>query len=179
MIYHSSDGFEAQPEVDVFEIGAVGNTFTATLLAVLAEHNLVHFNNKVASYRPDLPFAKDTTLLQLATHTSGLPRDPFKGFILSGDKALRNFSHADYTHFFNGLNKPLKSGKFNYSTIGIALLGDLLADHMGSSYEDAVNQPLLTTLNVMILDWPGCFPVMRCPVILHGITDKLWGKNLS
>lgn len=139
-VHHLSYGCEAQPVVDVFEIGSVGKTFTATLLAVLAEHNLVHLNDKLARYKPDLPFAKDITLLQLATHTSGLPRDPFKGCILGGDKALRNFSHGDYTNFLNGFNKPLKSGKFNYSNIGMALLGNLLVDHMGRSYEDAVKK---------------------------------------
>ncbi|EGM79061.1 penicillin-binding protein, beta-lactamase class C [Rheinheimera sp. A13L] len=147
-VHHLSYGCETKSEVDVFEIGSVGKTFTATLLAVFAEHNLVHLNDELARYKPDLPFAKDITLLQLATHTSGLPRDPFKGFILGGDKALRKFSHADYTNFLNGLNKPLKSGKFNYSNIGMALLGNLLADHMGSSYEDAVKKYILEPLGM-------------------------------
>ncbi len=40
-LYHAHYGCEAQPEVDVFEIGSVGKVFTATLLAVLAEKNLL------------------------------------------------------------------------------------------------------------------------------------------
>lgn len=146
--YRSTCGCEAQPEVDVFEIGSVGKTFTATLLAVLAENDLVSLSDRVDKFRPDLPFAKEVTLLQLATHTSGLPGNPFKGVTLNPDKALRNFSYDDYCNFLNGLNKPLKSGKFNYSNIGMALLGNLLADHIGSTYEDAVKKYILEPLGM-------------------------------
>ena len=145
-LYEASFGNDKHPEVDVFEIGSVGKTFTATLLAVLAENNVVSFTDKVDRFRPDLPFSKDITLLQLATHTSGLPSNPFKGIVLNYEKALRNFSPADYNGFLNGINKPLKTGKFSYSNLGMALLGNILADHLGISYENAVKKYILAPL---------------------------------
>lgn len=147
-LYQSNYGFEEQADVDVFEIGSVGKTFTATLLAVLVDKKVVNLNDKVNKFKPNLPFAKDVTLLQLATHTSGLPSNPFKGLVLDAQKAVQNFSHSDYCNFLSGLNKPLKSGKFNYSNIGMALLGNLLADHIDSTYEEAVKTYILDPLGM-------------------------------
>lgn len=147
--YSSNYGFAAQPTVDVFEIGSVSKTFTAALLAVLVERNLVSLSDKVDRFNPDLPFVKDITLLQLATHTSGLPRDPFKGLVLNGQKALNKFSHSEYLNFLSGFKKPLKSGKFNYSNIGTALLGNILADHIGCTYEEAVKKYILEPLGML------------------------------
>lgn len=147
-LYQSHYGLEVQAGVDVFEIGSVGKTFTATLLAVLVEKNLVNLNDKVNKFMPELPFSNDVTLLQLANHTSGLPSNPFKGLVLDAQKAVKNFSYSDYCNFLSGLNKPLKSGKFNYSNIGMALLGNLLADHIGSTYEEAVKNYILDPLGM-------------------------------
>lgn len=144
-----SYGSEKRSEVDVFEIGSVSKTFTATLLTVLAEKGLVQYTDKVERFQPALPFAKDVSLLQLATHTSGLPRDPLKGLILNADKALNKFSPEDYKDFLDGLKAPLRSGRFRYSNIGMALLGNLLADHLGSSYEEAVKEYILLPLGMM------------------------------
>lgn len=146
--YEASFGTDKQPEVDVFEIGSVGKTFTATLLAILAENNLVNLTDKVDKFQPDLPFAKDITLLQLATHTSGLPSYPFRGFTLNFGKASRNFSHADYNDFLNGIKKPLKTGKVKYSNLGMALLGNILADYLGITYEEAVKKYILIPLGM-------------------------------
>lgn len=147
-VYQSNYGLEAQAGVDVFEIGSVGKTFTTTLLAVLVDKKVVNLDDKVDKFKPDLPFAKDVTLLQLATHTSGLPSNPFKRLVFDTQKAVQNFSHSDYCNFLSGLNKPLNSGKFNYSNIGMALLGNLLADHIDSTYEEAVKTYILDPLGM-------------------------------
>jgi D-alanyl-D-alanine-carboxypeptidase/D-alanyl-D-alanine-endopeptidase len=146
--YEASFGSDHRAEVDVFETGSVGKTFTATLLAVLAENNVVNLDDKVDKFRPDLTFAKDITLLQLATHTAGLPNNPFTGIILNGEKALRNFSHIDYSGFLERIRKPLKTGRVKYSNLGMALLGNILADHLSMSYENAVKKHILTPLGM-------------------------------
>jgi beta-lactamase class C len=147
-LYEASFGSDQQAEIDVFETGSVGKTFTSTLLVVLAENNVVNLGDKVDKFRPDLAFAKDITLLQLATHTAGLPNNPFTGIILNGEKALRNFSHADYSGFLTNIRKPLKTGRVKYSNLGMALLGNILADHLNISYENAVKKHVLTPLGM-------------------------------
>lgn len=133
---------------DVFETGSIGKTFTATLLAVLVENDVVGLHDRVSKFFPDFPFAKDITLLQLATHSSGLPGDPFKGVILNAEKALHSFNEADYTAFLKNIKKPLKPGDVKYSNLGMALLGNILADHLGLSYEQAVINHVLEPLGL-------------------------------
>ena len=65
----------------VFEIGSITKTFTATLLAVMVHNDEVSLDDPVASLLPDgtsVPSrdGRQITLKDLATHTSGLPRNP-------------------------------------------------------------------------------------------------------
>lgn len=146
---HISDfGSAVNPSVDVFEIGSVGKTFTASLLAILDEQGVVSIKDSVARFKPELPFAESITLFDLATHTSGLPSNPFKGLILNPVKAVSGFTAEDYDKALSGIKTPLKAGKFSYSNQGMALLGNILADHLGMTYEDAVKKHLLQPLGM-------------------------------
>lgn len=167
--YESSFGCNKQTTVDVFETGSVGKTFTAALLAVLVEKKVVDLNDKLDKFRADLPFAKDITLLQLVTHTSGLPSYPFKKMTFNFKKALINFSEADYGEFLTGITKPLKTGKFEYANLGMALLGNTLADHLNMSYEDAVKKHILEPLGMTDTHVsPGVYDVNRVAIGHNG-----------
>ena len=149
--YKSSFGAEINPHVDVFEIGSIGKTFTATLLAILCKSDVVSLDDTVHKFRPDLPFAKNITLKNLVTHTSGLPRDPVKLSWLHPSKnikKLRDFKKSDYDAFISGLNKPIKPGRFSYSNLGMALLGNILSECVESTYEDAVKKHILLPLGM-------------------------------
>jgi D-alanyl-D-alanine-carboxypeptidase/D-alanyl-D-alanine-endopeptidase len=63
----------------VFEIGSATKVFTATLLAEMAARGEVRLDDPVAKYLPEsvrIPGrnGRQITLLDLVTHTSGLPR---------------------------------------------------------------------------------------------------------
>jgi len=64
-----------------YPIGSVTKTFTATMLMQLVEKNVTRLDDDVKKFVPefrgdtDLPGKSGTTLFQLATHTSGLPRN--------------------------------------------------------------------------------------------------------
>lgn len=151
-LYEASFGCNKQPGIDVFEIGSIGKTFTATLLALLVENKSVNLTDKIEKFRPDLPFAKDITLLDLATHTSGLPSYPMAGLMFSHAKfvaTVSNFRKADYERFLNNIKKPLNTGRFEYSNLGMALLGNILAEQLGVSYEEAIKQHLLLPLGMV------------------------------
>src|SRR6266550_4093495 len=65
----------------VFEIGSVTKTFTTLLLQDMVESGEVKLDDPVAKYLPasvKVPASngQQITLFNLATHTSGLPRDP-------------------------------------------------------------------------------------------------------
>ena len=73
------DGPPATPDT-IAEIGSIGKVFTAFLLADMVERGDVALDDPVRKFLPSsvtVPSfgGKDITLVDLATHTSGLPRD--------------------------------------------------------------------------------------------------------
>src|SRR5579863_9469706 len=67
----------------VYRIGSITKMFTALMLEQLVEAGKVHLSDPVEKYFPEIkavqgrfPDAPPITLVQLATHTSGLGREP-------------------------------------------------------------------------------------------------------
>src|SRR6266478_5006656 len=130
----------------VFEIGSVTKTFTTLLLQDMVERGEVKLDDPVAKYLPEsvkVPAhnAKQITLLDLATHTAGLPRDPSN---LTPTRGLPENAFADYTveklyAFLSSFALDREPGsKFEYSNVGMALLGHILALKTGTNYEALV-----------------------------------------
>jgi D-alanyl-D-alanine-carboxypeptidase/D-alanyl-D-alanine-endopeptidase len=139
----------------VFEIGSVTKVFTATLLADMVERGEVSLNDPIAKYLPKTVKTptrngKEITLLDLSTQTSGLPRLP-DNFT---PKDVQN-PYADYTveqmyAFLSGYTLTRDIGsKYEYSNLGVGLLGHILALRAGKDYETLVRtrifQPLKMT----------------------------------
>jgi serine-type D-Ala-D-Ala carboxypeptidase/endopeptidase len=117
----------------IFEIGSVTKVFTALLLSDMALKGEVNLNDPVSNYLPasvHMPTrnGKQITLLDLATHYSGLPREP----------AHSNLSYTveDMYDFLNHHQLTRDPGaKYEYSNFGVALLGQVLARRAGTDYE--------------------------------------------
>ncbi|QKT04960.1 beta-lactamase family protein [Ectothiorhodospiraceae bacterium 2226] len=135
----------------VFEIGSVGKTFTTTLLALLVDRGQVKLTDPVARFCPELPWGKNVTLQQLATHTSGLPANPFSGWQMMrrGRKLAEAYREEDLRGFLVQLPSKLKVGRRAlYSNVGMALLGRILGDVYGRAYGDAVFEAILQPLGM-------------------------------
>ncbi|HEY0320335.1 MAG TPA: serine hydrolase [Pyrinomonadaceae bacterium] len=128
----------------IFEIGSVTKVFTSILLADMALRGEVSLNDPAAKYLPKLVKVptrngKEITLLDLATHTSGLPRLP--GNMKPKDP---NNPYADYTveqmyEFLSGYQLTRDIGeKYEYSNFGAGLLGHILSLRAGTDYETLV-----------------------------------------
>jgi D-alanyl-D-alanine-carboxypeptidase/D-alanyl-D-alanine-endopeptidase len=128
----------------IFEIGSVTKVFTSLLLADMVNHEEVAFDDPAARYLPEnvrMPEqnGKSINLLDLATHSSGLPRVP--GNLNPNDPAN---PYADYTvddlyQFLSGYKLPRDPGsEIEYSNLGVGLLGHILAQRNGSDYETLV-----------------------------------------
>ncbi len=128
----------------IFEIGSVTKVFTATLLARAVERGDLKLDDPVAKYLPPgmkVPSVGDVqiTLLDLATHRSGLPSMPNN--IKPKDDAN---PYADYT--LGQLNDFLAAytlkrdigNQYEYSNLGFGLLGQALARRAGVDYEKLV-----------------------------------------
>lgn len=134
-----------QPSLDgssVFEIGSISKVFTATVLAELVQEGKVRLDDPAQKYLPSsvrVPSRDDKviTLGNLSEQNSGLPRMPtnFK-------PADKTNPYADYTvqqmyDFLSGYQLTRDPGaQFEYSNLGVGLLGHLLSRATGMGYED-------------------------------------------
>lgn len=138
----------------VFEIGSVTKVFTTALLAEMVARGEVRLDDPIARYLPAsvrLPSrnGKQITLLDLATQFSGLPRLP-------GNLSPRDQTnpYADYTveqlyAFLSGYQLTRDIGeKYEYSNLGVGLLGHVLAVRAGKSYERLLIERILDPLGM-------------------------------
>jgi D-alanyl-D-alanine-carboxypeptidase/D-alanyl-D-alanine-endopeptidase len=128
----------------LFEIGSVSKVFTSLLLADAVQRGEVALSDPVAKYLPPqvkVPErgGKKITLLDLATHMSGLPRLPSN----FAPKDPAN-PYADYTvqqlYDFLGTYELTRDigAAYEYSNLGGGLLGHVLARRAGVDYETLV-----------------------------------------
>lgn len=138
----------------VFEIASLTKTFTATLLADMVSRGLVRLDDPVAKFLPEnvkMPArgGRAITLLDLATHRSGLPRLP-----TNWAPANPHNPYADYTaeklfEFLANYELPRDvDASFEYSNLGSGLLGEALARKAGKSYEALITDRILRPLGM-------------------------------
>jgi D-alanyl-D-alanine-carboxypeptidase/D-alanyl-D-alanine-endopeptidase len=137
-------GGQPVDENTVFEIGSTGKVFTALLLADMVERNEVSFDNPIEQFLPSSVTAPtrgglSITLIDLVTHTSGLPSIPD-----NFDPIDMNNPYADYTveQMYEALEQTSLTHKigsqYEYSNFGMGLLGHILSLRSGMSYEELV-----------------------------------------
>jgi serine-type D-Ala-D-Ala carboxypeptidase/endopeptidase len=138
----------------VFEIGSVTKTFTALLLQDMVEHGEMKLDDPVAKYLPKsvkMPTrnGKDITLLQLATHTSGLPTASVTWIPERADNPRADYTIERMYDFVSGYKLTRDPGaKYEYSTVGIALLGQAIALKAGKDYESLVVERICRPLKM-------------------------------
>jgi len=142
-----------QPDGEtIFEIGSVTKTFTTLLLAIMVEDGEIDLEDLVENFLPcPMPGFDDIkiTLLDLATHTSGLPRLP-----TNFDPEDPMNPYADYTEdllfeFLSGYSLPRAPGEsYEYSNLGVGLLGHALELEKDDNYENLVLSQICTPLSM-------------------------------
>jgi CubicO group peptidase (beta-lactamase class C family) len=147
----------------VFIIGSVTKTFTATLLADMVVRGEVRLDDPISKYLPPgikapVRNGRDITLLNLATHTSGLPREPVElsavGALASGSFSLNRYLQKAYAanrmyQFLSNYKLGRDPGaKYEYSNYGFQLLGHFLARRAGVDYESLLRQRVLDILDM-------------------------------
>jgi len=154
-----SCGDSHPPDGDtIFEIGSVTKTFTALLLAEMAEQHEVALNDPAVKYLPTgfrIPErnGKTISLLDLATHTSGLPFMPDES-ALPNESATTKYSVADLRRFLASWELRSEIGKkWEYSNIGYWLLGEALADRAGVDYETLLRKRVIAPLGLTNTDF--------------------------
>jgi serine-type D-Ala-D-Ala carboxypeptidase/endopeptidase len=132
----------------IFDTASITKTFTTTLLADIVKQGLVNLDDPIERYLPatvKVPTynGHKITLVNLATHTSGLPDFP-AGWIRN-----HTFTSQQVYNFLS--NTPLQSEpgtKANYSDFGMGILGHILSIRAGVPYEQLVKDRILNVLGM-------------------------------
>jgi CubicO group peptidase (beta-lactamase class C family) len=125
----------------IFEIGSVTKVFTSLILADMVQRGEVSLEDPVAKYLPPdvkVPArgGKQITLIDLATHSSGLPRMPSNLAPKDPNNPYADYSVDRLYEFLSGYALTRDIGqKYEYSNLGAGVLGTALARRVGMDYE--------------------------------------------
>jgi len=138
----------------IFEIGSLSKVFTSLLLADMVQRKEVALDDPAAKYLPDhvkVPArsGRSITLVDLSTHTSGLPRLPGNLTPKDPTNPYANYTVNDLYEFLSGYALPRDPGsEFEYSNLGGGLLGHVLARRAGMDYESLVRSRITEPLGM-------------------------------
>jgi len=138
----------------IFEIGSISKVFTSLLLADMVSRKEVALDDPAAKYLPEhvkMPerSGKSITLLDLSTHSSGLPRLPGNLKLEDSANPYAGYSVDDLYQFLSSCTLPRDPGsEFEYSNLGGGLLGHLLAYRAGTDYESLIRSRITQPLSM-------------------------------
>ncbi len=127
-----------------FEIGSITKVFTSLLLAEAVARKQVALNDPVARYLPPqaaVPASgqRPITLLDLATHRSGLPSFPENFAPKNNANPYADLSVEQLYGFVAASRLKHEVGaQYDYSNLGAALLGQALANRAQTDYATLV-----------------------------------------
>lgn len=140
-------GIPVAPE-QVFEIGSVTKQFTAAILLRLAEQGKLALSDPITKYFPQMTFGGATiTLEQLLAHTAGVPN--YTDMPEWIPRWREDMSVETLFALFR--DKPLDFSPgtlWNYSNSGYILLGAVIEQVTGKSYEAVVESELFAPLGM-------------------------------
>ena len=151
----------------LFEIGSITKVFTGDALAKMENDGRVNLASPISRYLPPGVVSPslnghEITLLNLATHTSGLPRLPENlDLATNRENPYANYKAADlYSNLATTRLASAPGAKYSYSNLGFGLLGHLLELKAGMPYEELIK----TTV---------CIPLGMTNTAIHLADDQL------
>jgi CubicO group peptidase (beta-lactamase class C family) len=152
---HLETGDSRPPNGDtIFEIGSATKVFTSLLLADMVQRGEVALDDPAAKYLPasvKMPErnGRSITLVDLATHTSGLPRLPTNLSPRDPANPYADYSVEQLYQFLSTyqLTRDIDS-QYDYSNLGGGLLGHVLARRAGMDYEALVRSRICDPLSM-------------------------------
>lgn len=136
-------------ENTVFEIGSVTKVFTTLILADMIKKGEINLNDPIDKFLPEhvktpTKDRKTITILDLATHFSGLPRWP-DGFPLTDMNEQYAYDREEMYEYISNFELSREIGsEYEYSNIGVSLLGHILTLQSGQSYEELLHKRILS-----------------------------------
>ena len=132
-----------------FRIASITKQFTAALILQLVEEGKIHLEGKLADYVPDYPaeHGERVTIHQVLSHTSGI-----KGYTTVGkfrEKSRDPYTPKEFLEEFIQEELEFEPGsEWGYSNSGYFILGVVIEEITGSSYDEALQTRLLDPLGL-------------------------------
>ncbi len=148
------DGGTPVDEHTVYEIGSITKVFTGVTLADMALHGEVGLDDPVSRYLPDSvrvpgPDSLPITLRLLSAQRSGLPRMPLNFAPRDPANPYADYDAARLYAFLASYELTRAPGAvYEYSNLGVGLLGLALARREDTTYAALVERHLLTPLEM-------------------------------
>ncbi|HEX5135448.1 MAG TPA: serine hydrolase [Planctomycetota bacterium] len=138
----------------VYEIGSVSKVFTGVLLAGLVRDGVVRLDQPVVDLLPGGSVVpadgeRKVTLLDLTTHTSGLPRMPDNFAPKDPGNPFADYTAERMLSYLKGAKLSRAPGTaYEYSNLGVGLLGWALAKKAGKGYEELLAERITGPLGM-------------------------------
>ena len=150
----------ARPDGDtLFAVGSLSKGFLAAELALRVGEGVLSWDDTIGGLAPGSAKlsdeAKQVTLLQLATHTAGMPRQPldlqtlglFVRYLFTGESFYGHFDR-DYAMNYLATFSSHRRGEPQYSNIGYGILGHLLTLRTGQPVEASIERHVIRPLGL-------------------------------
>ncbi|MFP3714977.1 serine hydrolase domain-containing protein [Puerhibacterium sp. TATVAM-FAB25] len=124
----------------VFRVGSITKPMVAVAVLRLAAAGVVRLEDPVARYLPDAP-ASGATLVQLLTHTSGLPAEPAGAW-------WERAGGTTWEDLARLVSLAAPGGQHHYSNVGFAVLGRLLERVHGRAWDAVLHEEVWTPLGM-------------------------------
>lgn len=151
-----------------FHVASVGKAFTATLIGVLIDENKIALDDRISIYLADevlddlftyrgTDYQDEVTVGQLLNHTSGIAdyfEDKTEGYPSMQELMIsdpdRFWTPEDLVAFSRDYQSPIGSpgDKFHYSDTGYILLGLIIENVTGHSYDTILLEKIFVPLNM-------------------------------
>ena len=154
--YHYGTTAKGEDSIDentIFEIGSISKVFTSLILADMVLNNEISLDDSIDKFLPETVKpptwnGDKITLLDLATHTSGLPVMPNYPPNPDLDKEYEYDKEGLYQYLSDfQLSREIGS-QYEYSNTGGSLLGHVLSLHAEKSYEHTLKERILDKLGL-------------------------------
>ena len=156
-IVHLGSSSRAKKKADnltVYEIGSVSKVFTGLLLAdavVRGEIDLNAAADVANSAKIRLPSRDGRSIkwIDLSTHRAGLPRLPGNLPLTDSTNPYRDYDSKKAAAFLNQYELPRQPGDSQeYSNFGVSVLGYLVAQNAGKSYQQLLRERITKPLRM-------------------------------
>lgn len=131
----------------VYRIGSITKTFTSTMLMQLVEQGEISLSDHLSEFFPEIPNADKITIEHLLHHRSGLVS------VTSVEEYMDYYTEGSTRHEM--IDRMIEYGitfepgeKFEYSNSGYLLLGYIIEEVTGLSYDEALQEMITDPLGL-------------------------------